>query len=251
MSDLHHAIRAEIDAYQPEHAPPRQQGRELAHRGQAGGRAVRAEDPRAHAHRRGRPDHAQHVVEPRGPAEVVDEEVGAGADRGERGGPRLPPQRRRAGGVRAGGQQGRPARHPAEEEIGGDVPRPHGGLDDRPAVVRRELGLGHHRVRVGATAPLPAPVVAALAVAPLPHAGLLALAPVLLPLPGHHAGGRAVAGVSPRAAPARARLGVRGHRRAPAKAATAPATSAAAANPACRHITGRFFVGTTGSGGNP
>ena len=45
----------------------------LRHRGRPGHRAVGGQDPGADAHRRGRLEHPQHVDEPCGPAQVVDQ----------------------------------------------------------------------------------------------------------------------------------------------------------------------------------
>src|SRR5919204_155353 len=58
--------------------------------GQAGdggcprGRAEPGQDPAAHAHRRGHPGHSQHVMEARRPAQVFDQEAGAGRHRRQR-----------------------------------------------------------------------------------------------------------------------------------------------------------------------
>jgi hypothetical protein len=61
-------------SYQPGHTMPGKHVRRLGQRRQAGGRTEAGEDPRTHGHRRRRLRDPQHVVEPLGPTQVVDEE---------------------------------------------------------------------------------------------------------------------------------------------------------------------------------
>ena len=55
------------------------------------------------------------------------------------------PQRRPVGQLRAGREQTRPRRDPAEEQVQADLVSPRRRLDDGTPVVRGEFGLGHHR----------------------------------------------------------------------------------------------------------
>src|SRR5207253_2558221 len=132
-----------------------------------------------------------------------------------------------------GGQQRRPAGEPTGEQVGRDVGRPRCGLEHRPPVVARELGVGHHR-----------PLTAAETAPPPPAAG--------------GAGGRAPAAsevLHAVAADLVTRLGVaarqRAHGRRPTNAAAAPARAVSAARAAFFHMSGRSRVVTTGSGGSP
>ena len=112
---------------EPEQAPARQQRAASAIAATPAAGPNAREDPGAHRHRRGRLRHPQHVVEPRRPAQVVDQEVGAGADRGQRGDPAGAAQRRPAGELPAGGQQRRPGGQPAGEQVRRRCPTVHTG----------------------------------------------------------------------------------------------------------------------------
>ena len=74
---------------------------------------------------------------------------------------RHPGQRRPAAEVGQRSQDRRRARRPAEEQVERHVRRlPHRRLDDRAAVVRRELGLVHHRDLAGGPPPAAPPSLA-------------------------------------------------------------------------------------------
>ena len=107
--------------------------------------AERREDERADGQRGRRLDHAQHVQEPLGPAEVMDQEHRAdtGARRGDE---TSDPLEGDVAGQRSPFCQHRGGTgHAAQEEVERDVGRlPGRGLDDLPAVVGLELRLGDH-----------------------------------------------------------------------------------------------------------
>ena len=213
---------------------------DVGQRGRARGRAVGAEQPGPHAHGRGQLEHAEHMVKPGGPPEVVDEEHRGQADAAEGGRLRGPGQPPAAGQLRRRGQHRGGARQATEEQVAGDVRLlPHRFLDDGPAVVGAEFGARHHELLAATavtvvTATAAAPAVSPRACVPAPAADAR-LAPV-----------GPVAGTGPG-------LG-RAHRRPvpdPANAASTMAPTPAAARPACFHMRGRDRVDTTGSGGRP
>ena len=205
---------------------------EVRQRGRARGGAVGAEDPRPHAHRRGQLEDPQHVVEPGGPSQVVDQRHRRDADPAQ--GRRL----RGAGQAGAPGELGRRGQHrggarqATEEQVGGHVRLfPHRLLDDGPAVVGAEFGARDHEL----LAPARAAAALALALARVTAAVALGRAAVC-PAGGGRPG---LAGAH--------RTSVRD----PRKAVRTMAPTPAAARPACFHMRGRDRVGTTGSGGRP
>jgi len=116
----------------------------VTRRGRRDQAGMRGEYPGAHAHRRGRLGHPQHVEEALGPAELGGEEAGSpvGGRRGDQ--PAGAREGRPAGGGRGRGQHRGGPGQLAEEQVGGQVRLPPpGDLEDRPTVVGPELGLGY------------------------------------------------------------------------------------------------------------
>ena len=196
-------------------------------RGVGEGREDR-EDVRADRHRRGRLDDPQHVGEPLGPTEVVDQ---ADERRGHRRHRAETPDAHEGcptGGVPERRQRRRPRGETTREQVARDVdPVPGRRLQDLASVVAAEVGLRDHQ-RLGAAALAP---------------------PRRPPGPGSRRPGRHLRLTGRAGRPAR--TGRSAHRRRPAKAETARPTNVAAARPACFHMAGRSRVVTTGSGGNP
>ena len=199
--------------------------------GDPGERTVPHEDPRTNTHRRARLEHPQHVDEPLGATQVVDEGTRGTEDRKEPGVLQWPGKCGPAREFSTRGDRRRCSGKSPEEEVAADGrPLPHDLIEDRLSVVGDEvtvLGLG------GRGHALPS-----ITLAPL----------VLTNGPG---GARDRVPSGDLALDAFLRHIRRGHCRLPTNVAATPANRAAAATPACRHIDGRSRVVTTGSGGSP